>query len=45
MLEGDERLFDVNVADNLEILRKEVGDRVNLEFTEGSKACEVSKVE
>lgn len=45
MLEGDERLFDVNVADNLEILRKEVGDRVNLEFTEGSKVCEVSKVE
>ena len=45
MLEGDERLFDVNVADNLEILRKEVGDRVNLEFTEGSKACVVSKVE
>ena len=39
MLEGDERLFDVNVADNLEILRKEVGDRGEPGIYRGSKAC------
>ena len=45
MLEDDDRLFDVNVVDNLRILQKDVGDRVKLEFTEGSEACAVSKVE
>ena len=45
MLEGDDRLFDVNVVDNLKILQKDTGDMVTFGFTEGSDACTVSKVE
>lgn len=45
MLEGDSRLFDINVAEHLSILQKDVGDRVKFEFTEGSSACTVTEIE
>ena len=43
-LEGDRRLFDILVAENLEILRKEIGDTVTLEYTAEGEVCTVTKV-
>ena len=44
MLEGDENLYDVNVAENLDVLRFDVGDRITIEYTEGVDSCIVSEI-
>lgn len=45
MLENDQRLFDINVPENLNILRKEVGHRIRLVYTEKGDSCTVTEVE
>ena len=44
MLEGEENLYDVNVAENLDVLRFDVGDRITIEYTEGVDSCIVSEI-
>ena len=44
-LEGDDRLFDILVAENLKILQKDIGDRITLRYTEGTEVCTVTEIE
>ena len=44
-LEGDDRLFDILVAENLQILQKDIGDRITLRYTEGTEVCTVTEIE
>lgn len=46
MLEGENDIYDVSVADNLDIIRFEVGDEITLRYSdEGGKAFYVTSVE
>lgn len=44
MLDGKEEIYDVNVADNLDIIRYETGDVITLEYAEGNGVREVLSV-
>ena len=37
-------LYDVDVAEHLDVLRYDVGDRIVLEYAEGVESCPVSDV-
>ena len=43
-LEGDRRLFDVNVAENLKIIQKDVGDKITFACTENEEVCAVTEI-
>ncbi|HIV24778.1 MAG TPA: CvpA family protein [Candidatus Scatomonas pullistercoris] len=43
-LEGDRRLFDVNVAENLKIIQKDVGDKITFACTENEEVCTVTEI-
>ena len=45
MLEGKEEIFDVSVADYIDIIRYEEGDPITLEYQEGSPANTVLSIE
>ena len=44
VLEGDSRLYDVDVSKFLEILRYNVGDTIRLTYTQGDPACTVTAI-
>ena len=44
ILENDEHLYDVDVAEHLDVLRYDVGDRITLEYAEGVESCPVSDI-
>lgn len=44
VLEGDSRLYDVDVSKFLGILRYNVGDTITLTYTQGDPACTVTEI-
>lgn len=44
MLENDNHLYDINIADNVAFLRYSEGDTVTLTYTVGNPVCTVTKV-
>ena len=45
MVEGSQEIFDVSVAEYLDIIRYEVGDEITMEYQTGGKANVVLSLE
>lgn len=45
LLEGRDEIFDVSVADNLNIIKYQEGDRITLEYTEGEESNTVLEIQ
>lgn len=45
VLEGNEGLFDASIADVMDIVRYQAGDAISLEYKEGEKCFQVTKIE
>ena len=44
LLDQSDTIYDVNVAENLSVIRYNMGDSITLEYTEGSDRCSVVKI-
>ena len=44
LLDQSDTIYDVNVAENLSVIRYNTGDSITLEYTEGSDRCSVVKI-
>ncbi|MDD3278765.1 MAG: CvpA family protein [Lachnospiraceae bacterium] len=44
VLEGNDKIFDVSVADLVQIVRYAMGDQIKLEYVEGDPTCTVTEI-
>ena len=44
LLEGNDSIFDVNVDENLGIIKYQVGSEITMEYTQGDKSCSVTTI-